>query len=45
MKAITTRMITGKTTLRRDSLRLSQSTVLPIAENKIKETRMGQKDV
>ena len=45
MKAIITRMITGKTTLRRDSLRLSQSTVLPIAENKIKETRMGQKDV
>jgi hypothetical protein len=44
-KAINTRMITGKTTLIRDNLRLSQRTVLPMTEKRIKETRIGQKDV
>ena len=38
-------MITGKTTLIKDNLRLSQRTVLPITEKRIKETRIGQKDV
>lgn len=45
MNAIKIRIKRGKNTEKRESLRFTHRTVLPIKEKRIKDTRMGQKEV
>ena len=44
-KAINTNKNNGNKTLNRDNFKLTHKTVLPITENRIKETKIGQKEV
>jgi len=45
LKVANTKIKAGNKTEKRETLRLTQRTVLPIEENNKNETRMGQKEV